>query len=786
MISELRVSIEKIDNDVSEWLKAPDQLVQEALALRYLTFLEDRIEPASQRLRASVLSLLALKRRDRYSLDDPLLLKWIDEALEIEPNQPIANEIQTERLISQLQFEIIPEKLPQIRETDHGASKKKIAHDYFQISNHFFTRASEAQAILNRAKQSAELNNNIRQIEKVNRLEDIISNLHEPMLSIAKATEAYQESAIGIFYSTSQLNEIRASIKSIEELKEDWQKAVQQEKETKTTDSYPQSLKTLNQLIGLSEVKNRITGLYHFLQYQRRRKEEGFHIQDDLSLNMIITGNPGTGKTMLARLLAKIYFELGILPREDVLEVDRSQLVGGFVGQTEENTLKIIEKAVGGVLFIDEAYSLKREGASSNDYGQSVIDTLVSAMSSSEYAGKFAVILAGYPEEMRQFLWTNPGLRSRFPEPNHIHLPDYSIDELLLIGEGMALENDFVISMEGHRELRKRIETEQVDETFGNARTVKNIVLDAIFKKGSRVDTAKALTIEQLTILDGQDIKVDRHDFEENKESALDRLSRLIGLEEVKKEVEALSSLVRVQQLRAEKNMRVIPIQLHSVFTGNPGTGKTTVAKLFSELLKEMGLLKRGHLVVAGRTDLVAGYVGQTAIKTKKKIREALGGVLFIDEAYSLSAGGEKDFGREAIDTLVEEMTRHNENLVVILAGYPNEMDKLIAQNPGLESRFKKYIHFHDYSKDEILRMITMYAIEYGYQLDDEAIDYVEKQIKKIEINGNGRFAVNLVELAIREQAQRVCQIKEPDIEPHDLMTLKKEDFVFNFDLFLE
>ncbi|MDE5412825.1 AAA family ATPase [Alkalihalobacterium chitinilyticum] len=781
-MNELRVSIDQIQNDVQVWLEEPEQFIQEALALRYLTILEDRTEPVSGRLRAAVLSLLALKRSNRYSLDDPLLKKWLDEALTIEPNHPLANEIHTERLISQLEIDIIPEKLPQIRETDHGASKKKIAQDYFQIANQFFSKASEVHSILHQAKQAAEMNQNNKQIETVNQLEKIITDLHEPMLAIAKATEAYQESATGIFYSASQLKEIRASIKVIEELKEAWQEAIQKENEKMTStdqDQYPQSLKTLNQMIGLKDVKERVKGLYHFLQYQRRRKEEGFRIQDDLSLNMIITGNPGTGKTMLARLLAKIYYELGVLPREDVLEVDRSQLVGGFVGQTEENTINMIEKSLGGILFIDEAYSLKREGAGSNDYGQAVIDTLVSAMSSSDYAGKFAVILAGYPEEMRQFLWANPGLRSRFPEPNHIHLPDYSIDELLLIGERMALDNDFVFSMDGVRELRKRIETEQVDETFGNARTVKNIVLDAIFKKGSQVDTANSLTIDQLTVLDGKDVKADQRTVEENAESALEQLSRLIGLDEVKREVQALSSLVRVQQLRAEKNMRVIPVQLHSIFTGNPGTGKTTVAKLFSKLLKEMGLLKRGHVVVAGRTDLVAGYMGQTAIKTKKKIREALGGVLFIDEAYSLAAGGEKDFGREAIDTLVEEMTRHNENLVVILAGYPNEMKHLIGQNPGLESRFKKYIHFDDYSKDEILRMVTMYALEYGYQLDNGAINHIEKEIQNITITSNGRYAVNLVELAIREQAQRICQLKEDEIQPDDLMMLMKEDFVF-------
>ena len=162
--------------------------------------------------------------------------------------------------------------------------------------------------------------------------------------------------------------------------------------------------------------------------------------------------------------------------------------------------------------------------------------------------------------------------------------------------------------------------------------------------------------------------------FDENKEHPQQKLDQLIGLSNVKEEVRSIISFVKMQKIRRDFGLPVVPIQLHSVFTGNPGTGKTTVAKIYAELLKECGLLKRGHLMVTSRADFVAGYVGQTAIKTRRKIREALGGVLFIDEAYSLLGQSSGDFGKEVIDTLVDEMTKHNENLVVVLAGYPNEM----------------------------------------------------------------------------------------------------------------
>ena len=283
-----------------------------------------------------------------------------------------------------------------------------------------------------------------------------------------------------------------------------------------------------------------------------------------------------------------------------------------------------VEKALGGILFIDEAYNLKREGQSGNDYGQIAIDTLVSLMTGKEYGGKFSVILAGYPDEMRQFLDSNPGLRSRFPLSNHLTLPDYSNEELVKIGEKFAADNDYVLTEDGKMTLKDRIEKERVDDSFGNARTVQNILLDAIFSKGARYQADD--NILGFSLLDKTDFiqadNVVKTDPEAN-------LNQLIGLENVKAEVNSIIAFVKMQNIRREHGLPIVPIQLHAVFTGNPGTGKTTVAKIYAELLRECGLLKRGHLIVTSRADFVAGYVGQTALKTKRKIREALGGALF-------------------------------------------------------------------------------------------------------------------------------------------------------------
>ena len=264
-------------------------------------------------------------------------------------------------------------------------------------------------------------------------------------------------------------------------------------------------------------------------------------------------------------------------------------------------------------------------------------------------------------------------------------------------------------------------------------------------------------------------------------DALLAELDGLVGLEKVKKDVKSMMNLVKVRKLRQDAGLPVPPLSLHMVFLGNPGTGKTTVARLLSGLYAAIGALSKGQLVEVDRSGLVAGYVGQTAIKTQEVIASALGGALFIDEAYSLASGGENDFGREAIETLLKAMEDHREDLVVIVAGYTGPMQRFLDSNPGLESRFNKRIFFEDYNGEELNAIFHMQCKKNGYELDDEAEAYAGEFFAAMYENrdgnfGNGRDVRNQFEDMVVRQANRVAAMESPSKE--DLVRFVKADFL--------
>jgi len=265
--------------------------------------------------------------------------------------------------------------------------------------------------------------------------------------------------------------------------------------------------------------------------------------------------------------------------------------------------------------------------------------------------------------------------------------------------------------------------------------------------------------------------------------NAQEELEALIGLTNVKEEIKTLANFIKIQQKREAKGLKTSQLSYHCVFTGNPGTGKTTVARIIAEIYKELGVLQKGHLVETDRSGLVAEYIGQTAVKTNKIINSALDGVLFIDEAYSLYSSSDNDYGKEAIATLLKRMEDNRDRLVVILAGYTDEMKEFIDSNSGLQSRFNRYIEFPDYSAEELYKIFEFKANEFDYTISDSAqkrlISYFNTIVNKNDENfGNARFVRNFFEKTLEQQANRLASQSFLTIQ--QLTEIKLEDIIID------
>lgn len=729
-----QINLDQVQADLSRW--ETGETVDEAALLSYAHW--SRATGQRDEL-VRTLTLLATRRFRETETMDPLLNRWMKE---LESMHALPAELRVSQLNEKLRRfrQTLQIDWPPLREADYASMKVQILTDYESKTSSLLEQLDQLHEEIERAKSDLRDSEFKQQLEQ---LSDAVVDATQEVAALEDDTASLLASMQGNYFSreafrrfNERVTTVKSRIRTIVGL------LPEQKRETKSS-----GIEKLETMIGLTDIKARVKSWYRFLLFQQEREKAGFSSVHQPSLHLVFTGNPGTGKTTLARLMAEIYFELGLLSRPDVIEADRSSLVGAFVGQTEEQVMNKVKEAEGGVLFIDEAYALKRQDASGSDYGQAAIDTLVAAMTSGEYAGKFVVILAGYPEEMRHFLLANPGLRSRFPESNHYELPNYSDAELIAIGEKVADENNYVLTAEAKRSLLARLDRQRVDATFGNARTVHNILLDAMFQKGSRFGANAPL--DEMAILTELDFVEPQS--EEDRALSVDDL---VGMAEAKRQLQEIEALITVQKRRRELGLKTAPVELHATLVGNSGTGKTTFAHLYAQLLKKAGYLKRGHLKVVSRADLVSGYVGQTAQKTKAAIRDALGGVLLIDEAYSLS-GGPNDYGKEAIDTLVDEMPKHGENLVVVLAGYDAPMRRLIESNPGLSSRIKRNIHFEDYSIDELVEIAFRYAEKFGYVLDEETRREIENRITQMD-RPNARMALSLIDEAIARQSYRL------------------------------
>ena len=535
------------------------------------------------------------------------------------------------------------------------------------------------------------------------------------------------------------------------------------ENAAKELDSYEE----LQNLVGLEAVKKEIDTLIGMVDYNKQRVSRGEPPQQ-LVLHSLFMGNPGTGKTTVARLMGKILFERGALFGDTFkfVEVSESDLLSGYVNQTTTQTLAKLEEARGGVLFIDEAYSLDKK--STNDTGKEAITTILKYME--DHKNEIMIIFAGYTKEMEQFLQINPGLTSRVP--NRLNFEDYNPEQIVQMGiKGLQKNSYEIADVEYYRRKVTLEYNRSLDRS--NARWIRNFNEKIIKQLIARVIAEKSEDISLITNAD-IDAVLDLGKYQDNgtKKDAWEELHQLIGLHKVKEQVEDFIAQAEMNRKREQEGFATSVATLHSLFLGNPGTGKTTVARIVAELLYQKGLIATNKLIEVSRGDLIGGYQGQTAIKTREHLHAALGGVLFIDEAYSLKHGSSDNFGQEAIDEILKFMEDHRQDMVVIFAGYHKEMAEFLESNSGLKSRVPTTFDFEDYSPDEIAQIGEFILQGQGYQYDTESYRAVVKEAyAETDDHSNGRWIRNFNQKLLAHMSRRVTKD-----ESSDFNTITSED----------
>ena len=543
-----------------------------------------------------------------------------------------------------------------------------------------------------------------------------------------------------------------------------------------------QPFEVLKSLIGLSQVKEKMATYRDMVRMAIQRRQNGLSVPP-FSLHTAFMGNPGTGKTTVARLYGAMLKELGLLSSGHVVYKERSLLTGQNYSSEQELTLQAIKEAQGGVLFIDEAHNLYNPN-DPRDPGKNVIQTLLTTLSD-EQKNDWALLLAGYPDGITRLFSIDQGLSSRIPEQNRYYFQDYTADELMQIADSYCIRHNYFLSEEAREALRMKIRHDYRlrDEKFGNARYVTTLLTSEILPAmASRLARRSPVSLFDMLTIEREDIPSPQL---KDYKGSMRKLYDMVGLGALKKSIEAHLNMVKLMMLRNEQGIETTMPPLHMVFTGNPGTGKTTVASFIGEIYASMGLLSKGDLIYVERKDLVGQFVGDTEKNTEDVLNRAKGNVLFIDEAYTLAPkGNEKDYGPRALEVLLSALDKESVDMLVIMAGYKEEMEEMLASNRGLRSRIPYTFHFVDYTADELMQIADQVAERSQFRFSPAARrklrELVEFKLAGKDANwGNARYITRLISSQIlpamssrlaalpaakQKDRNRLCLICQEDI----------------------